>query len=280
MMAILNGFKEIKKYTIANISTNLLVLVLSSILVVKYRINGVLIAIIAGQSVIFFVTLFFVIKASWFHISYFWGNFNKTVLKRLSNYSIMTMTSSIMTPLTLLFIRNYIGTHLSWKDAGYWQGIWTISEVYLTFITSSLAVYYLPKLSEIKIDGELKKEIKHTSKIILPVVCALAAAIYLCKTFLIGILFTREFSPMIPLFKYQLLGDVIKIASWLLAYQMLAKAMTKLFIITEILFNVTFVVLIVVCIHYFGLEGASIAFCINYILYLIFLIFVFKKMIF
>ena len=279
MMSILNGFKEIKKYTIANISTNILVLIFSIILVIRYKITGVLLAIIAGQSIIFFLTVLFVIKTKWFQISYFWGYFNKTILQKLSHYSIMTLTSSIVGPLTLLFIRNYISNHLSLKDAGYWQGIWTISEVYLTFITSSLAVYYLPKLSELKDDREIKKEIWKTSKIIIPIVTCLAILIFIFKNIIINILFTPEFSPMIPLFKYQLVGDVIKIASWLLAYQMLAKAMTKLFIFTEVLFNITFIGLTILCVSHFGLEGTAIAFCINYTLYLLFLLFFFRKMI-
>ena len=280
MMSILTGFKEIKKYTIANIGSNSIVLLLSILLVIKYKITGVLIAIIAGQSIIFFITLTFVVKTNWFHISYFVGNFNRNILQKLSHYSIMTLTSAIITPLTLLFIRNFIASHLSLKDAGYWQGIWTISEVYLTFITSSLAVYYLPKLSEIKNDREIKKEIWKTSKIILPLVVALALIIYVCKNIIIAILFTSEFSPMIALFKYQLLGDVIKITCWLLSFQMLAKAMTRLFIITEIIFNLSFIALTVICIHFWGLEGTTIAFCCNYILYLIFLLFAFRKMVF
>jgi len=279
MMSILNGFKEIKKYTIANIGSNSIILFLSILLVIKYKITGVLIAIIAGQSIIFLITLTFVVKTNWFQLSFFVGNFNRNILQKLSNYSLMTLTSAIMTPLTLLVIRNYISSRLSLKDAGYWQGIWTISEVYLTFITSTLAVYYLPKLSELKDDHEIKKEIWKTSKIILPIVVACALIIYICKNVMIGILFTAEFSPMIPLFKYQLLGDIIKIACWLLSFQMLAKAMTRLFIITEIIFNLTFIALTVFCIHFWGLEGTTIAFCFNYILYLIFLLFAFRKMV-
>jgi PST family polysaccharide transporter len=44
---------------------------------------------------------------------------------------------------------------------------------------------------------------------------------------------------MKPLFTYQLLGDFFKIGSWLLAYLMIAKALAKTFIITEILFAIS-----------------------------------------
>jgi PST family polysaccharide transporter len=40
-----------------------------------------------------------------------------------------------------------------------------------------------------------------------------------------------------PLFLWQLIGDFFKIAAWILSYLMLAKAMVKTFIVTEIVFN-------------------------------------------
>lgn len=42
---------------------------------------------------------------------------------------------------------------------------------------------------------------------------------------------------MLELFPYQFLGDIIKIASWLISYLMIAKAMARLFITMEIIFS-------------------------------------------
>ncbi len=70
----------------------------------------------------------------------------------------MTIVSIIMGPLSLLIVRNYIGDNLGWDKAGYWQGVWYISSIYLMIITTSLSVYYLPKLSELKDKNDLKKK--------------------------------------------------------------------------------------------------------------------------
>jgi polysaccharide transporter, PST family len=278
LMSILNGHKEVKKYTYANIITSLFILALSVSLVIKYNLKGVLIALVLAQSLVFFITLGFVLKCNWFKIDYFFKYFDKIILQKLSKYSIMTLVSSVTGPAALLIIRNHIGNTLSWKEAGYWQGVWTISEVYLMFITSSLGVYYLPRLAEIKTSGELRHEILNTSKIILPVVSVMALLIFLLKEPLMYILFTGEFKPMLPLFKFQLLGDVIKIASWLLAYQMVAKAMIKLFIFTEVLFSTSLVIFSILFLKYFGLEGICIAFSFNFMLYFIFLLLYFRRL--
>ena len=277
LMSILNGQKEIKKYILVNISSSIFSLFFTSFLIMQLNLMGALYAMVVNQSVIFFVTLGFVLKSSWFKLEYFRKGVDKESLIKLSKYSLMAITSALTVPMSHLIIRNYIGDNLSWNDAGYWQGIWYISTMYLMIVTTSLGVYYLPKLSEIQDNKELKKEIISGYKIIMPIVIILAFSIYLFRELAVHIAFSEKFLPMLELFKWQLIGDVIKIASWLLAYLMLAKAMTKIFIYTEIVFSILFVVLSIVFINYFGLVGVTYAFSLNYFLHLIVMIFIFRK---
>ena len=76
---------------------------------------------------------------------------------------------------------------------------------------------------------------------------------------------------------YQLVGDVIKIASWMLAYIMVAKAMTRWFIISEIAFSASFVVLVIVATEALGVRGATFAFMVNYAIYLLFILWLFGR---
>ena len=70
---------------------------------------------------------------------------------------------------------------------------------------------------------------------------------------------------------------MIKIASWLLGYLLVAKAMAKVFIYTEILFSVLFLVFSVIFVDIFGLVGITYAYSLNYFLHLIMMIFIFRK---
>ena len=127
--AVLNGQKEIKKYVFVN---SIVTLILTSLLVVRFNIQGALYALVVNQSIVFFVTLMFILKSSWFKWEYFKQGVDKDSLVKLSKYSLM----AIAAPVSFLIIRNYIGENLGWDRAGYWQGIWYIS-------TTSLSVYYL-----------------------------------------------------------------------------------------------------------------------------------------
>lgn len=280
LMSILNGQKEIKKYVLANIANSLVALFVTSILIFQLNIIGALYALVINQSVVFFITLFFVIKNSWFKIEYFKQGIDKEISIKLIKYSFMAITSVLTLTISQIIIRNYIGENLSWNQAGYWQGIYYISSIYLMIITTSLSVYYLPKLSSIKDKIELKKEILNGYRIIMPIVILLASFIFFIKEYVIIIAFDEKFMPMIELFKWQLIGDVIKIASWLLSYLMLAKALTKYFIFTEIFFSFTWIVLSIIMINNFGLIGSTYAFTVNYILYIIGIYLIIKKEIF
>ena len=74
---------------------------------------------------------------------------------------------------------------------------------------------------------------------------------------------------MRELFLWQMVGNVLKIIAWLFSYVMLAKAMTKLYIGTEILFSISFVVLSLFFTDAFGLVGMSYSFALNYAIYLV-----------
>ncbi len=276
LISILNGQKEIKKYIIVNIISSLFSLLFTSFLVIEFGLFGLLYAMILNISIIFFITLYLVLNSSWFHLNYFTDRFDRDSAIKLGKYAVMAVVSATTAPLSQMFVRDYIGNGIGWESAGYWQGIWYISSMYLMVVTTSLGVYYLPRLSEIEDKMELKNEIFNGYKIILPIVICIAFGIYILREHIVYIVFTERFMPMVELFKWQLIGDVIKISSWLLSYLMLAKAMTQLYVYTEIIFSAIFVYLSISFIDRFGLIGVTYAFCLNYVLYLITMIIIFK----
>ncbi|OCA56613.1 O-antigen translocase [Photorhabdus namnaonensis] len=269
LLSILNGLKEIQTYIKINIIQSIYALVFTSILIIFLGLNGALIALATNQSIILIIILFLLRK----HPIIIWRNFtqpfNSTIAKKLMGYSAMAITSAIMVPISHIVVRNYLGTTLGWDQAGYWQGIWYISTMYLMVITTALNTYYLPRLSEITNNNQLKKEIIAGYKLVIPIMLVSALLIYLLKDIIITIFFTPNFMPMRELFLWQVIGDVFKIASWLLAYLMLAKAMVKIFIITEIIFGLIFLSLSYVMVHHFGFIGISYAYCVNYLIYFI-----------
>lgn len=267
LLAILNGKKEIHRYIIANIAGSLFSLVVTSVLAVQFGLNGALTALAIHPSFAFVITLYLCYKADWFKFSYLFGHLDKQVVLNLSKYTAMALTSAACVPVSHILIRTHLADTLGMDAAGYWEAMWRLSAAYLMLVTTTLSLYYLPKLSELKDPKEIKAEILQGYKIILPVAAACGLVIYLLRDFIIGVLFASDFIPMRDLFAWQMAGDTLKIGSWILAYLMLGKAMMKLFIASEIVFAAGFYAWTYFLTGMYGLEGVTIAHAINYAIY-------------
>ncbi|WP_133013465.1 O-antigen translocase [Marinomonas flavescens] len=277
LLSILNGLKEIKTWVMINIIQSVYSLIFTTLLIVWLGLDGALIAMVTNQSVILLIVLWMLRKHPVIRLANFKRSFDTAEAKKLVGFAAMAVTSGLTVPVSHLIIRNYIGETLGWEDAGYWQAMWYISTMYLMVVTTALGIYYLPKLSEITDKAELRRELLSGYKIIMPIVIAMSVGVFVLKDFIIWLLFTPDFYAIRDLFFWQLVGDVIKLAAWLIAYLMLAKAMTKTFIITEIAFSVSFVLLSIWFVSQYGLIGMSYSFALNYMLYLIVMIFVMRK---
>ena len=116
--------------------------------------------------------------------------------------------------------------------------------------------------------------------VIVPMLLVGFSVIYFLRFFVIRVLFTPEFMPMEQLFGWQMAGDFFKICSWLLAYLMLAKAKTALFVSTEIGFSLLYLVLGFFLVKVNGVIGLTQAYLINYVIYSIVMTMAFRSILF
>lgn len=273
LLAILNGKKEVKRYVLINIIGSIFSLVVTVGMVIQFGLYGALVSMAIYQSLNFIITLFMCYRLSWFKISYFYGGIDKQASLNLAKFTAMALTSAACVPVSQILIRNHLGQTFGWDAAGYWEAMWRLSNAYLLVVTTTLSIYYLPRLSEIKESHDLKNEIIQGYKIILPVAAICGLIIYVLRDFLISILFTKDFAPMRELFAWQMIGDTLKIGSWLLGYVLAARAFTGLYIFSEILFSLSFYIAVCLLSPFFGLKSVVIAFAGNYALHLMFMYF-------
>lgn len=268
-LAVLNGKKETSLYVVSNISGSILSLCVTYALVVFYGLYGALLALAVYQSLTFLVTLFLCYRTNWFRLSLFVGWLDSATLKKLTKYALMAITTALCVPVSHMLIRGHLSVEFGQHVAGYWEAVWKLSSSYLIFITTTLSVYYLPRLSELSWGKELKSEIISGYKFVIPTVVLMAAFIYIFRSQIVALLFSREFLAIGELLAWQLVGDVLKVTSWVLAYIMVSKAMTRIYIYTEVIFSILFVLLTYQFSSMYGVEGAAMAHAANYLIYLI-----------
>ncbi|MDY7561399.1 O-antigen translocase [Pseudomonas sp. CCC3.2] len=270
ILAIVNGMMDVKRLALIHVCGAVVGVMAPIILGYYFKLYGVLLAFLLAQALLVVVSFFCYKRSHYFSWSYLRPAIDKMVFKKLSKYSLMTLTSALLFPVVQILVRNILADRFSWEQVGYWQAVSKVSEAYLMFITMAISVYYLPKLSAINERNEFKNEIKLGYLYLMPVVIISALLIFMLKELITWILFSADFSGALYLYAPQLIGDVLKIASFVLSYIMLAKAMTKTFFLSELMFSGMYLGWVWIMTGMFGLIGAMYAFIINYSIYLIF----------
>lgn len=280
LLAVINGFKDYRKYVIANISGSLIGFLFSVLLSLKFGLLGALISSITFQSVVFLVTLYLVRRETWFNLSHFRNLFSWVAANKLSHYSLMAIVSAVTVPGSQIIVRKMITDINSIHQAGLWEGMNRISTMYLYVIMTSITVYFLPRLSEIREEKELRTEIHSVYKLMVPFLLFSIVVIYFMRDFLITLLFTPEFTNMRDLFMFQLIGDFLKMCGWILGSILLAKAMTRLYIFMEFLNFFIICLFSYPMIKWYGTVGATFAYAVTHLIYLTVLAVVFRKLLF
>jgi enterobacterial common antigen flippase len=166
-----------------------------------------------------------------------------------------------------VMMRNLLAAHYSWDDVGIWQGVSSISDAYLQFITASFSVYLLPTLSRLTTKQEISREIVRSLTFVLPAVAAASFTVWLLRDFAIWLLFSTKFAAMRDLFAWQLVGDVLKVGAYVYGYLVIAKASLRFYILAEI----SQFVLLMAFSHWLipahGALGAAQAYMATYIIY-------------
>ncbi|MFM5840746.1 O-antigen translocase [Aeromonas caviae] len=275
--SIINGQQNYRRYVGLGMISALASGGLMLAMIAKYNIQGALLAAATQSALIGVVMLCLNIRQPWFKLRCWWGRCDATFRKNIRNYMLMAITSALTVPTSLILVRNILVNQLGWDAAGQWQAVWKISEVYLGVITMALSTYYLPKLSSIKRVDEIVNEINKTAITIIPIVAAMALGIYLLRDVAITLLFTEAFRSARDLFLVQLIGDVIKISAWLYAYPMLSRGAVKWYIISEVAFSSSFVVMVFLSVNEIGLTGVVFSYALNYSMYFMFAFFFVKR---
>ena len=81
---------------------------------------------------------------------------------------------------------------------------------------------------------EISREITRSLMFVLPAVAAASFTVWLLRDFAIWLLFSNKFTAMRDLFAWQLVGDVLKVGSYVFGYLVIAKASLRFYVMTEV----------------------------------------------
>ena len=281
--SLMQGLEWYKKFIILNIIISILVFGTSAILVYQYNLTGALysLALVPFLQCIAAVVFWLFQGEKTIRLQELLNfHFDKKTSRQLLKYSIMALVSALLIPLVNILVRDQVRVEVSDEAAGWWEAVVRISGYYMLFVTSLISLYVLPSLSKDNSHKNYRATVWNFYKTILPLVIVGLIAIYFSRNLIISILFTNEFDPSSGLFKWQLLGDFIKIITTVLAFRFIAINDLRNYLIAEVLSIASFYLLSLYFIPAYQEEGVVMAYLGNYIFYLLVLLFILRKELF
>ncbi|MBC3844823.1 O-antigen translocase [Winogradskyella echinorum] len=272
---VVNGISDYKRY--AKIELISYTLAIAALVFGLYysELKGALIAIAIAPVIQLIVLAMVFGKTLKAYVPFSSLSLNLSYKNKLLAFTLMSFISTILLNYIELDVRTLISDEINIDEAGYWTAITFISRNYMVFATGLFTLYVLPKFASIHTKHDFKNEVINIYKTILPIFALGMILVFLLRNYIIKFIYP-EFTGMEPLFKWQLLGDFIRLGALVLSHQFLAKRLVKSFIITEVISLGLFFILSKLFIQHYGTEGVVIAHFVRYILYFIIVVFVIR----
>jgi PST family polysaccharide transporter len=283
LTSLLQGFEWYKKFIILNIIISTLVFGVSLALVFQYKFTGALYSLVLVPilQAVAALSYLFLQKEKPMPLTELFGfHFDKAVSRKLLKYSIMALVSALLIPLVNILVRDQVRIEVSDEAAGWWEAVVRISSYYMLFVTSLISIYVLPSLSKDASHKNYRSTIWNFYKTILPLVVVGLLVVYFSRNLIISILFTEEFEESSALFKWQILGDFMKIVTTVMAFRFIAMNDLRRYLIAEVLSILSFYLLSFYLIPIYQEEGVVMAYLGNYLFYLALLLVILRKELF
>ena len=167
--------------------------------------------------------------------------------------------AQLLVPVVVLFL-------LDSASVGYYRAAATISVGYLAFVLNAFAQDYYPRVAAAE-PLELRGLIERQTRLVLALGVPLVLVTLALAPLVVTVLYSNEFFPAVDILRWQLVGDLLKLPAWAMAFAVLARGRSVLFFATELAFGFSLLLGVWAATSWWGLQGAGIAYLFSYGIY-------------
>ena len=269
MQSFFHGLKSYKIIVRSTLISSLFTLGLSIPLIYYFNTLGLMVSVFILSVSLLLTYLFHFRSSLSFGRVLFGTPFRFQIFKPILSFTMMSAVAAMVFPSVLIVIRSLLVEHVGIQLASYWEGYSRLSLFISSLAISSISLYYLPKLVEANTGEGLFKVVLWGIKFLAIVALPALIIILLLGSYIIPLLYSSSFLETIFLLKWELLGTFLKLLSFSVSFIMIAKKLTTVFVISELISGLLFLGLSMFFIEKYGVIGASIAFVGTYFFYLL-----------
>lgn len=276
-MAILQGVKSLKRLAKVIAFSSLASLIPTVCIYYFFGENGVPWVIVVTAIISYIISKYYVdklkIKKYALSLSTLMVQ-GKSVLKSGFYLSLANIISLSVGFIVQIFITNTGGI----EQAGLYSAGYVIINSYVAVFFSALSKDFFPRLTEVSKSKELvTKTVNEQAYMLLLMLTPLILIFLVLKPFIVALLYSKEFLPILGMITYGIVGTAFNAVSWSMGFIMIAKGDSKLYLITEFVSNGMMVLAILVGYHLGGLTGLGIGFLMYHIFDFLYIKFIVAK---
>lgn len=186
--------------------------------------------------------------------------------------------SGIFVSVISYIIKGFIQANAGVEQVGLYQAGFMIMTTYVGMVMNALGTDYYPRLAAINNDNRRCKEaVSQQGEIGIMILAPLLCLCLVFMPFVLQILYSDSFLAANEYVSWACLGMMFRLSSWVIAYLIIAKADSKIYIINETITNVLNLFFSLLGYRLFGLAGIGMGSAINYLIYHIQMYMVAKK---
>lgn len=235
--------------------------------------NGAFVVLLASASGLAVLIALWAIRKegalNWFGSQSFW--WSTSAARSFFAISGSMFASGLFSSWVLIAARARILHREGFTVGGQFDAAWAISMNQAGLLLASLQTYYLPTLAKITDPQERSALIGRALTLAAISGAALISTMIVLKPSIISALYSHTFAGSAQYLRWTLIGDYLKITSWILSIPLIASANMRTFLLADLIAYGTFSVTAFVLSERMGAaEGTSIAFVEMYSAHLVF----------
>jgi PST family polysaccharide transporter len=265
VVSALNGLKRIDLVAKAAIASTLLEVLTYTLLIAKFGLWGGVYGISAVYVAKLVATLIVAFGSKAIRARDFLGPFSWPLARVIAGFYPMLLAQSFALPMSQILVRNTIIDRLGLDSAGYLQAVWRLSDIYLSVFTTALGMFFIAHYSSLPEGAARRQMLRRTVIQVVLLTASAAAVLYVFRYLVFELVLSRKFLPAADLLPMQLLGDVFKMAAYVMQMTLVADGRASLYIAIAVGGPAIYVVLTSVLLPSWSGQAAPIAYATSHV---------------